>query len=236
MSTRLGTTTQLIDPVVLPIPAAWHERELPKWRLGVAFKTLPPMRKAMISTSVELRSRGGWALSVCTSVTRLAGLSGSGALGFLSGDSELQRISVHHDFDGFSEGVSRPAGLGQLLYVAEYAYVLRKPQLEQTVSDIHSVFDWSRRNVSVLAAENLMGYFAEASGIEEAIEKPVLFEASRLRSDGGVEWADNTDQIHHGEDGDGPWYFYSWLHSVAQVAKSALILEQELLHRVARMD
>lgn len=148
-------------------------------------------------------SRNGWAIEAVEQLCKMAEVKG---LEFLYSGTE---ISFHWKF---------PLGKS---FTYAYAYLLDKPQLELAVAAIDQVFAWARQNVDKLSTPDFLGYFAEATDIQEAIEEATPSLAPR-----------QDCEVAYSDDGDGPWYLFSLLISIQQVMRNALKFNKRVLHTV----
>jgi hypothetical protein len=224
MATYYRATTVTIDSSFCLHAESLHEDDVPNGRMNMEiFESLPLYRQELICPSVSMRSRGAWAIDMIYHLCRMAKIDG---LLFLSGgekSSPFKTIQILADDEDGEPGAT---------YVAKYGFLLDKQAMEKVAEDIDRFFDWSSANVDALAANDLMGFFAFKDGILEAIQNPIVFNKFTWSSSGERQFISCTSQIDGYEDGDGPWYFYSWLRSVQQVIKSALIFQQPVLHTV----
>lgn len=222
MSTTFYATTALIDDSFELHAEQLREQELPNPRVNLeVYRSLPAHQQESISSTVRMKSRGAWAMDM---LYRLCRMANQDELLFLSGDttsSLIKAIAILAEDE--DDGAT---------YISEHGFILNEPAMHKTVENIASFFEWSVSNIDILASDELMGYFAYKDDIAAAINNPIIFQKLSHSSSGAVEIVSNIDQINGFEDGDGPWYFYSWLHSVQQVIVSALILRQKVLHTV----
>jgi hypothetical protein len=214
MSTSYSTTTQTVDGTSYFQVDDMHENDVPKCRVNLEiYNSLPPNQQQTILPSTYMRSRGAWAMEMVDRVCRLAKIDG---LSFLAGirTPALKVIPILADGEDEKSGST---------HIVNYGFLLDESAIQKANLDITRLFEWSAANVNILADENLMGYYAYEDGIREAIQSPIVSNHLTASSDTG-------SKIPGHEDGDGPWYFYSWLHSVQQVLKAALLFQQHVLH------
>lgn len=227
MATLFHATTNAIDGSLIPPGDSLHERDVPPARMNMEiFNSLPPFRQEMVCPSIRMRSRGAWALFMAGQLCRLAKID---ELRFLGGDTAAPTgrcIAILADDEDDAPGTP---------YVAQHGFLLDEDAMQKANKGIDRLFAWSAANLDTLAADDLMGYFAFKDKIGDAIQNPTLF-AKLTVAPAGISIVSVTDQIDGHEDGEGPWYFYSWLRSVQQVIKTALLFRQQVLHIVDNVD
>lgn len=217
MATHYNARTETIDGTRLFRLDTLHERDVPNCRINLEiFNALPPYRKETILPSSYMHSRGAWAMEMLSNICRLAKIDG---LPFLIGTRAPGAKIIAIVADGDS---------GQT-YVENYGFLLDEPAMNKANEAIDRVFEWSAANIDTLANEALMGYYAHSDGVREAIQNPIISDYLTACSESG-------SRIPGHEDGDGPWYFYSWLRSVQQVIKTALLFRQHVLHTTKIFD
>lgn len=217
MATSYCATTKTIDGTPYFQLETLHERDVPNARVSLEiFNALPPYQKETVRPSTYMRSRGAWAMEILDNVCRLAKID---SLPFLIGTrvSGIKIIPILADGDSGKT------------YIQEYAFLLDEPAIRKANADIDRVFEWSAVNVATLANENLMGYYADRDEILKAIQNPIISSSLTASTESG-------SSIPGYEDGDGPWYLYSWLRSVQQVLKAALLFRQQILHTTKLFD
>lgn len=217
MATYYKATTETIDGTPLFQLDALHERDVPKCRVNLEiFNALPPYRKETLLPSTFMRSRGAWAMEMLAIICKLARIDG---LPFLIGTRApgTKIIAI------VAEGESGET------YVEKHGFLLDESAMNKANEAIDRIFEWSAANVDTLANEDLMGFYAGRDGIVEAIQTPIISDYLTASSESG-------SRIPGNEDGDGPWYFYSWLRSVQQVIKTALLFRQHVLHTTKIFD
>jgi hypothetical protein len=220
MSTSYSAKTETVDGTSYFQVDDMHENDVPRCRVNLEiYNSLPPFRQQTILPSTYMRSRGAWAMEMADRVCRLAKIDG---LPFLAGirAPALKIIPILADGEDEESGST---------CIVNYGFLLDEPVIQKANLDIARVFEWSSANIDILADENLMGYHAYKDGIREAIQSPIASNHLTASSDSG-------SKIPGHEDGDGPWYFYSWLHSVQQVLKAALLFRQHVLHTTDIFD
>jgi len=211
MATYYKAKTETIDGTPFFQLDTLHERDVPKCRINMEiFNTLPPYRKETILPSTYMHSRGAWAMEMLSRICRLAKIDG---LPFLIGTRVpgVRIISIVADGDSGKT------------YIENYGFLLDEPAMNNANEAIDRLFDWSAANIDTLADEDLMGFYTSGDGVREAIQTPIISDYLTASSESG-------SRIAGSEDGDGPWYFYSWLRSVQQVIKTALLFQQHVLH------
>ncbi|QLG87939.1 hypothetical protein HQ393_06485 [Chitinibacter bivalviorum] len=89
------------------------------------------------------------------------------------------------------------------------------------INSIKKVFLWAEQNLDFLSQPEYLGYYANKQEILEAIKNPPLCNKESML----------TRVAYHGEDGDGPWFLFAWLHNLKWLFNSALIANHSVLHR-----
>ncbi len=220
MSTSYSATTATVDGTSYFHVSEMHENDIPKCRVNLEiYNSLPAFQQQIILPSTYMRSRGAWAMEMADRVFRLAKIEG---LGFLAGI----RTPTFKIIPIFADGEDEKSGSK---YIVNYGFLLDESAIQTANLAISRLFEWSAANTDVLADENIMGYHAHKEGILEAIQNPIISNHLSASSASGL-------SIRGYEDGDGPWYFYSWLHSVQQVLKAALLFRQHILHTTRIFD
>jgi len=161
------------------------------------------IKRNLLKSTIQF-SRNGWA-GITTEA--LLELSGQPHLKFLCGEN------TSLDSWKFPDGEDGEAPWGYLC-----GFLLKSDDLKRTIAAIDQLFIWSLNNLDVISKSTMLGGY-DREEVSEAITNPITSENPA-----------GDENVTRGEDGDGPWFLYSWLHSVRQVCHTALLCDQAVLH------
>jgi len=176
------------------------------------YKKLPPYLQETMLPTTQMRTRNGFAVLALHAICKQASIEG---LAFLL-RTRTPAIKTLYFIEKDDFGDSRVDG---------YGFLLDEAAMHKANEAISRVFAWSAENIDKLAHIDFLGAAGDANDIRHAIENPVICFSLSSSSDCGV-------KIPGHEDGDSPAYLYSWLRSVQQVIKTALVYKQHVLHSV----
>jgi hypothetical protein len=171
-------------------------------------ESLTEQDREKLLLSTHMSSRRGWAAFYLQELCSQACVTN---LVFLYGEnSPYLRWKLPLDVDEDDEDEDD-------VYSYVHGYLLEVNEIKSASEAIAFLFDWSLKNIDIISHDDQLGYFADSDDIYEAITQPVTTPNPR-------------NVVAYSEDGDGPWYFYSWLHSVKAVMDTALLANKNILH------
>lgn len=211
MATSFGSTTLVFDTQTQSTNFKENGNELlsvePYSIDTSVLDALSEQDRQQILLSTCMSSRGAWASEF---VQYLCSQAKVECLAFLYGDNAPSlrwKLPL-----GIEDGEEE-------IYAYAYGYLLETEEMKAAALAIDTLFDWSLKNIELLSQDDQLGYFAYSEEIYEAITQPIASPNPLL-----------DEEVAYSDDGNGPWYLYSWLNSVRCVIHTALSCKKNVFH------